>query len=153
RCGQYYYPTLAVIRRCAAPKGEQFAPWDGPAARMCPRARRWGRRDGGQASSDERDPRPSNPVDGLHSGARRLQRSPRKQQIFPRLRLVGQIAQEISGMVSHNERHALVTVNAAAQARDRRIDIEQRRRGALSQRDDDLRTDQSNLPIEVWPAS
>ena len=63
----------------------------------------------------------------------------REQQIFPRLRLVGQVAQQVGRMVGDDQRHVAVAVDAAAQARDRRVDVEQRRRGALAQRDDELR--------------
>ena len=56
-------------------------------------------------------------------------------------------------MIGDDQRDAFIAIDAAAQACDRRFDIEQRRRGALSQRHDDLRLDERNLAVEIRAAS
>ena len=51
-----------------------------------------------------------------------------------------------------DERDARVAMHASAQACDRRLDVEQRRRRALSQRDDDPGLDQRDLAVEIGTA-
>ena len=55
-------------------------------------------------------------------------------------------------MIRDDQRRAAVAMHAIAQARDRRVDVEQRARRALAQRDDQLRRDQLDLPIEIRAA-
>src|SRR6266513_2771095 len=54
-------------------------------------------------------------------------RGPSKAQIFPCLRLVGQVAQEVGRMVCHDQRHRAVTMNPYTHAGDGGVDVEQRR--------------------------
>src|SRR5450432_3391537 len=56
--------------------------------------------------------------DGDITAIGRGDRPPREEHIFPRLRLVRQVAQQIRGMVGHDEGNATITVHAAAQAGD-----------------------------------
>src|SRR5258705_6672692 len=80
------------------------------------------------------------------------QRASREYKIFPRLRLVGQIAQQVCGMIGDDQRYAAIRVDPAAQRSDRRFGIEQRQRRESSQRNDQLRSDQLELSLEVWRA-
>ncbi len=71
-----------------------------------------------------------------------------KQQILPRLGLVGQVAEQVRRMVGDDERDVTVAVDTPAQARDRRLRLEQCRGRALAERDDQLGPDQRDLPVE-----
>src|SRR6185437_14753732 len=119
----------------------------GMRARGDPRTRRppgiWGLCAGG-ASVSARD---------LRAGRLDVaQRAPREQQIFPRLRLVDRRAQQVRRVIRDDQRRAAVAVHAIAKARDRRVDAEQRARGAFAERDDQIRRDELDLPIEVGAA-
>ena len=76
----------------------------------------------------------------------------RKQQVFPRLCLVGRGAQQVCRMIGHDQRRASIAMHAIAQARDRSVDVEQPACGALAERDDQAWRDQFDLPVEIRSA-
>ena len=91
------------------------------------------------------------PQDGLQAVRLRYaaQGRPRKAQIFPCLSFVGQVAQQVGRMVGHDQRNAVVAMNPSAKARDRRFRVQQSRRRALAQGDDELGLDQGDLAIQL----
>src|SRR5579862_1615181 len=80
------------------------------------------------------------------------ERPSREQQVLPGLRLVAGGAQQVGRMVRDDQRRAAIAVHAVAKARDRRIDFEQRTRGASAERDDQRRRDELDLTIQIGPA-
>src|SRR5262249_11044833 len=73
----------------------------------------------------------------------------REAQVLPGLRLVGKVAQQVRGVVGHDQRHALVAMQAPAQARDARLGAEQRLHREAPHREYQFGLDQLELAQQV----
>src|SRR5262245_27548206 len=75
-----------------------------------------------------------------------------KLDIFRGRALPGRIAEECRGMIRHDQRNAIGTVEPSAEPPDRLLRVEQRLRGERPEGDDHLGTDQLDLPHEIRAA-
>src|SRR3989441_13088184 len=89
---------------------------------------------------------------GRRSGLQGRDAAPGEAQVFPGLGLVGKIAQQISRVIGHDERHALIAMQPPAQARDARLGVEQRLHGKAPHREDQFRLDELELAQQVGRA-
>src|SRR5207245_8378327 len=86
---------------------------------------------------------------GRGGGLQGRDAAPGEAQVFPGLGLVGKIAQQIGRVIGHDERHALIAMQAPAQARDTRLGVEQRLYGEAPHREDQFRLDELELAQQM----
>src|SRR5882762_5618611 len=89
---------------------------------------------------------------GRRAGLQGRDAAPGEAQVFPGLGLVGKIAQQISRMIGHDEGHALIAMQAPAQARNARLGVEQRLHGKAPHREDQFRPDELQLAQQMGRA-